>query len=93
MELKINPLRKLYLVENVENIKHGTLWVPQESASKIAYGRVIRSSPDGDNLDGQYVIYSIYGTNEIRDGGKKLLLIPEKEIFATVEGLEIEQKK
>jgi len=33
---------------------------------------------------GDIVLYSIYGANEVRDGGKKFYLVPNKEVMAKV---------
>jgi len=34
---------------------------------------------------GDIVLYSIYGANEVREDGKKFLLVPDKEVLAVID--------
>jgi co-chaperonin GroES (HSP10) len=93
----IQPVRDLLVVKPVEASREGFLFIPEDATAKMQKGEVIAVGPwlsfDDDESQpppepvykvGDIILYSVYGANELRDDGRKLFIVPEKEVFAKV---------
>lgn len=83
----ITPLRDFILLEKIKNEETspaGVIRIVLED-EKITRGRVVSTGPDAHVAPGAIVLFSVYSSIDIEDESrKKLLLVPEKDVFAVV---------
>ena len=99
MSLNLKPLGDRLIVEPIEKDEEtfagGTLVLPETAKEKPQQGIIVAAGPgkkdeDGDRIpmdveEGQRVLYAKYAGTEIKIEGKKVLILKESDILATVE--------
>lgn len=97
-KLKLKPLGGRVIVEPIEQEETtaGGILLPETAKEKPQEGKVLAVGP-GDRNDkgeripldvkvGERVIFAKYSGTEVKVEGKKLLILRESDILATVEG-------
>ena len=97
MALNLKPLGDRVVVEPIEREERteSGLYIPETAKEKPQQGKVLsvgqgRRDEDGkripmDVAEGQTILFAKYAGTEIKDNGKKLLILKETDILAIVE--------
>src|SRR5690349_21367268 len=97
MALNLKPLGDRVVVEPIEREERteSGLYIPETAKEKPQQGKVLsvgqgRRDEDGkripmDVAEGQTILFAKYAGTEIKDSGKKLLILKETDILAIVE--------
>lgn len=94
--MKVKPLGDNVLIEPLESETKttGGIVIPDTAKEKPQQGRVIAVGPgrieEGKHIkinvkEGDKVMYKKWGGNEIKVGGKELLIVKEEDILAIIE--------
>lgn len=97
MALNLKPLGDRVVVEPIEREERteSGLYIPETAKEKPQQGKVLsvgqgRRDEDGkripmDVAEGQTILFAKYAGTEIKDNGRKLLILKETDILAIVE--------
>jgi chaperonin GroES len=97
MALNLKPLGDRVVVEPIEREERteSGLYIPETAKEKPQQGKVLsvgqgRRDDDGkripmDVAEGQTILFAKYAGTEIKDNGRKLLILKETDILAIVE--------
>lgn len=94
--MKVKPLGDNVLIEPLESETKttGGIVIPDTAKEKPQQGKVIAVGPgrieEGKHIkisvkEGDKVMYKKWGGNEIKVGGKELLIVKEEDILAIIE--------
>ena len=95
--MNLKPLADRLVVEPLEQeeVTAGGIILPETAKEKPQQGKVLAAGPgrmdeDGDHIAmevkvGDTVLYAKYSGTEIKQGGKKLLILRESDVLAIVE--------
>ncbi|HOX29827.1 MAG TPA: co-chaperone GroES [Candidatus Paceibacterota bacterium] len=96
--MKIKPLADYVLIESIkeeEKTKSGILLPDSVEKEKPEQGRIVAVGPGKKNKkgelmpmsveEGQKVLFSKYGPNEIKVDGKEYLIAKEEDLLAVIE--------
>ena len=97
MALNLKPLGDRVVVEPIEREERteSGLYIPETAKEKPQQGKVLsvgqgRRDDDGKRIpmdvnEGQTILFAKYAGTEIKDNGRKLLILKETDILAIVE--------
>jgi chaperonin GroES len=97
MKLSLKPLGDRIVVEPIEQeeVTAGGIVLPETAKEKPQQGKVLAAGPgarddDGDRIAmdvkvGDKVLYAKYSGTEFKMDGKKLLILRESDLLATID--------
>lgn len=97
MALNLKPLGDRVVVEPIEREERteSGLYIPETAKEKPQQGKILsvgqgRRDDDGkripmDVAEGQTILFAKYAGTEIKDNGRKVLILKETDILAIVE--------